>query len=686
MKLKINKKIASLYMLTATLCLTNTVFSVPQEVFAFPTSTNVSIAGTADAAIIMDFESGEVLYEKNADQMLIPASLTKIMTTYIIYEEIEAGNLTLDSMIKVSSNAAAISVNQSYSQAVPLTAGSTLSVSKLIELILIPSASASCIVMAEHISGSEKAFVERMNETAKRLGMDVAYENCHGSKIHYVTARSQAILLRDFMDRFPEVLKYTSMSSMWFNGKSYVNTNRFMGMSPYPNVDGFKSGNITASEYCLASTINRDGYRLISITLKSDSREAMYKENINLFEHSYTLLKTNSTAYDGIGTHANRKDIEKFYATGFSPYTAGSTYLADSDTWSEEFNGILKNIVEYYGLDVDVPEVVGENLTKEKALSIIDNVFPFMPCEEINFSDRGNISPELLSSVDRTIKAGILSGLEGADLYPQETFTKSMMATTICNLVDYIESNKHWLPSIYTTSTVDLSEPVTVNVPFDFNTYSTLYGANLVGNYTAREVKLLSVADGGWWQVDVDGTTQWLYTQDKLTYLTKYQPVYSDTTNKEMIGIMSPQVMNVMGEENGYIKLSTNNGFCYVESKYTSSGLSSEISFNIEDSFTLQQNPVFNDVNVITYNAQQQVELMSVGENGFWYVKTNDGAEGWLYAKNQFVYVGDNTSLYDSIGAETPVASLGKQILPVEEVSGDWYKVPTWLGSKWLRP
>ena len=135
----------------------------------------------------------------------------------------------------------------------------------LLELILLPSASASCIVMAEYISGTEAAFVQRMNETAARLGMTAQYENCHGAHVHYITARSQAILVRECIRRFPQMLDYTSRTSMTFNGKTYANTNQLLpgAAFAYEGVDGFKTGTINAAGYCLSATAQRGSPRII---------------------------------------------------------------------------------------------------------------------------------------------------------------------------------------------------------------------------------------------------------------------------------------------------------------------------------------------------------------------------------------------------------------------------------------
>ena len=174
----------------------------------------------AESAIVIDYDTGETIYAKDADSLRVPASMTKIMTAYIIFEELEAGNFTLDTMVPISAENARKSRDPDYPAMVALPSGGEVSVETLLKLILIPSASASCIVMAEFISGSEEAFVARMNQTAQRLGMVGEYENCHGAFPHYLTARSVAILIREFIDRFPQILEYTSLPSVTFNGRT----------------------------------------------------------------------------------------------------------------------------------------------------------------------------------------------------------------------------------------------------------------------------------------------------------------------------------------------------------------------------------------------------------------------------------------------------------------------------------
>lgn len=180
----------------------------------------------AQSVFVMDGNTGEELYSYNGDVARVPASMTKVLTAYIIYQELEAGSITLETPVKISHNVAVKSRDSSYPTAVPLTEGATYTVDTLLHLIMIPSASASCIAMAEHISGSESAFVARMNATVKELGLNATYYNCHGAQPNYITARSQAALTKIFIDTYPDILRITSKSGFSFNGTFYNNTNQ----------------------------------------------------------------------------------------------------------------------------------------------------------------------------------------------------------------------------------------------------------------------------------------------------------------------------------------------------------------------------------------------------------------------------------------------------------------------------
>ncbi len=250
---------------------------------------------SAEAAVVMDYDTGEFLYVKDPDTMRCPASMTKIMTAYIIFQELEAGNITWDTQFTISQNAKNISRDSSYPTSVPLV-GDSLSLDTLLKLILIPSASACCIVAAENISGSEAAFVERMNATAQELGMDAHYENCHGARVHYVSARAIAILVRAFISQYPDVLNYTSLPYVTYNGTTYSNTNKLLSSYYYPGVDGFKTGTLTEAGYCLTATAMRDGRRVITVVMHASDNNKRHTDSQKLLDYGFEEIARRDAA------------------------------------------------------------------------------------------------------------------------------------------------------------------------------------------------------------------------------------------------------------------------------------------------------------------------------------------------------------------------------------------------------
>lgn len=252
---------------------------------------------TATTGIVIEASTGRVLYSKDADTRMVPASMTKVMTTYIVFEEIAAGRLSFDTQITITAKQASLSTNTNYQATVPLVSGASYTVDHLLKLIFLPSASASCIVLAEHIAGTETAFVERMNATAEKLNVNATYSNCHGAFVHYISARGQARLVQVFLQEFPEVLKYTSLQSVYHNGKTYTNTNGLLSGYYYSGADGFKTGTTTAAGRCLTATAERDGVRIISVIFNASSDANRHYDSIKLLNYGFEVMAEESTYF-----------------------------------------------------------------------------------------------------------------------------------------------------------------------------------------------------------------------------------------------------------------------------------------------------------------------------------------------------------------------------------------------------
>ncbi|MCL2827959.1 MAG: S-layer homology domain-containing protein [Oscillospiraceae bacterium] len=257
-----------------------------------PTSAYAAPANiTARSAIVIDFETGDVLWGRDIDTLRTPASMTKVMTAYIIYEEIAAGRLNFDTMISVSQNAERISRQFDWGGRY-VRAGQRHSVETMLRLIMLPSHNGACVAMAEHISGSETAFAALMNETAQRLGMNARYDNSHGATGSQLTARSMATLVREFITTHPDILRITRMTSFTFAGGYTPNTNLLLPGRTFATqgADGFKTGTTTAAGHCLSATALRDGRRVITVVMNAPDNNGRYGDTRALFNFGFSEL------------------------------------------------------------------------------------------------------------------------------------------------------------------------------------------------------------------------------------------------------------------------------------------------------------------------------------------------------------------------------------------------------------
>ncbi len=246
----------------------------------------------AYSAVVMDCDTGAFYYTKDADTMRVPASMTKLMTAYIIFEELDKGNISKNSVVTISAGAARVAATAGYSN-VPLYQGEKYTVDTMVKLMLIPSACGACHAMAEYISGSEAAFVARMNSTAASLGMNAKFTNCHGAIDHYVTARSMALLAYHFINNYPDILNYSSLQSISFKGTTYRNTNKFLSSDYYPGVDGMKTGTSSAAGSCMTVTAKQNNRRIITVVMHSTNR---YGDTRTLLDYGFSSVRDSDAA------------------------------------------------------------------------------------------------------------------------------------------------------------------------------------------------------------------------------------------------------------------------------------------------------------------------------------------------------------------------------------------------------
>ena len=242
----------------------------------------------ARAYILIDYDSGQVLAESKADARMQPASLTKLMTSYVIYKEIRDGRIKLSDMVTISEKAWRMGGSRTF---VPV--GKKVSVEDLLKGMIVQSGNDATVALAEYVGGSEDVFVSLMNQETKRLGMtSTHFVDSTGmpNPDHYTTARDLAVLTRAIIHDFPDHYQLYSMRTFTFNGITQPNRNKLLWRDK--SVDGVKTGHTEAAGYCLVASALQDHMRLISVVLGTDSEEARAVESDKLLRYGFRFYET----------------------------------------------------------------------------------------------------------------------------------------------------------------------------------------------------------------------------------------------------------------------------------------------------------------------------------------------------------------------------------------------------------
>lgn len=291
------KKMIGIFLLCAVLC-----FPVP--VHAQKNGTELDL--TAESAVLMEAVTGKVIYEKNADQAKPPASVTKIMTLLLIFEDLESEKIKLEDSVTVSAHAASMGGSQVY-----LEAGETQTVDTLIKCICVASANDGCVAMAEHLSGSEAAFVNRMNEKAKELNMtETNFVNCCGLDAdgHVTSARDIAVMSRELTQNYPDVFDYSSIWMDEFTHKTakgesvfgLSNTNKMI--KNYQGCNGLKTGSTSKAKFCLSATATRNQISLIAVVMACPDSKNRMSDVSQLLDYGFAnvILYEDNDPVDGL--------------------------------------------------------------------------------------------------------------------------------------------------------------------------------------------------------------------------------------------------------------------------------------------------------------------------------------------------------------------------------------------------
>ena len=265
-----------------------------QPVYAIPTEENQKSQQeqiSAPSAILMEASTGQVIYEKNPDEKLPPASVTKVMTLLLIFDALKSGQIKLDDEVTTSEYAASMGGSQVF-----LEPGETQTVDTLIKCISVASANDACVSLSEYICGNEEEFVSRMNKRAEKLGMEnTHFVNCNGLDAdgHLTTARDIALMSKELITTYPQIFDYCNI---WMENITHktqkgesefglTNTNKLIRQYEYAT--GLKTGSTSKAKFCVSATGRKDDIDLIAVIMAADDSKARVRDAITLLNYGF---------------------------------------------------------------------------------------------------------------------------------------------------------------------------------------------------------------------------------------------------------------------------------------------------------------------------------------------------------------------------------------------------------------
>lgn len=363
------------------------------------TGDKLKLAENSQSAFLIERDTGEVIYEKNAHEKLPPASMTKIMTMILIMEALDEGNIKLDEKVRVSEYAASMGGSQIF-----LEEGEEMIVKDLLKGIAMASGNDASVALAERIAGSEDAFVEMMNEKAKKLGLEnTHFQNTTGlpAKEHYSTAYDMGLMAKELL-KHEEITEYTSLYEDYLrkgteNEFWLVNTNKLVKF--YSGVDGLKTGYTSEAKYCLTATAEKNDMRTIAVVMGAGSTKKRNSDVSQMLDYAFNhydtkqLFERNQTVASLKLLKAKKDNVEVITGESISVLHKKGEELSDIKT--------NVNINEEIDLPVKKGTRVGtlEVLQNEKVISKSDLVVK----EDIN---KASLWKLFKRTVDDMVKMG----------------------------------------------------------------------------------------------------------------------------------------------------------------------------------------------------------------------------------------------------------------------------------------
>ncbi|MBE3568636.1 MAG: D-alanyl-D-alanine carboxypeptidase [Bacillales bacterium] len=254
--------------------------------------TKSELADEAKSAVLIERDTGAVLYDKNSHERLPPASMTKIMTMILIMEAIQEGRLHWNDQVRTSEKAASMGGSQVF-----LEPGEEMTVKEMLKAIAVGSANDASIALAEHIAGSEEEFVKMMNKKAKELGLkDTNFQNPTGlpAQGHYSSAYDMALMAKELL-KYPQITKYTGLYESYLRENTdkkfwLVNTNKLV--KHYPGVDGLKTGFTNDAKYCLTATAKKNNMRVIAVVFGAPTPKSRNTQISKMLDYAFARYET----------------------------------------------------------------------------------------------------------------------------------------------------------------------------------------------------------------------------------------------------------------------------------------------------------------------------------------------------------------------------------------------------------
>ena len=328
-------------------------------------------APNGKSAILVDNLSGKVLYEKNADEKLAPASMTKLASMLIVMEAIDNGNLKFEDKVTISEEAANMGGSQVF-----LQAGEVYTVHDLLKSVAIASGNDAVVALAEKIGGSQSGFVDMVNKRLKEIGAtNTNFVNAHGldAEGHYSTARDMSIIARELL-KHPKILEFTSIYEEYLEKNDgsriwLVNTNKLVRF--YDGVDGLKTGFTGTAGYCLTATAKKDNFRLISVVMGEDTSENRSSDTVKMLNYGFNTFKINIIKTKGESLGKVRVEKGKQDSANIVLLNDATEILKNTDPVTEYKFNLKVNKIK---APVKVGDIVGTAEIVDSEGNIIDEV------------------------------------------------------------------------------------------------------------------------------------------------------------------------------------------------------------------------------------------------------------------------------------------------------------------------